>query len=92
LLIGPSKSARVATLIPLMEPELVAEYEWEEPFDGTAYTIKTRVLQSGGKYDASVFLVGGWHPLHQWDWEPSDDELKARVKPEMPTWKAIGSI
>jgi hypothetical protein len=78
--------------MPPIEPERVAEYEWEEPFDETAYPIKIRVLRIGGKYDASVFLRGDWHPLHQWDWEASDDELKARVKPEMPTWKAIGSI
>ena len=40
--------------MPPMEPEPAGEYEWEESFEGTAYSIKIQVLRSGGKYDASA--------------------------------------
>jgi hypothetical protein len=80
-----------------MEPEQVAEYEWEEQFDGRVWPIKGRVFtvpfgQNLNKYNADVFVGGDWRPLHQWDYQPSEAELKGRVKAQMPVWKGIGMI
>jgi hypothetical protein len=86
-----------------MEPEQVAEYEWEEQFDGRVWKLKARVffvpfsfdpntMQRSGKYNSAVFIGGDWQPFYQWDYEPSEAALKARVKAKMPTWQALGMI
>jgi hypothetical protein len=80
-----------------IELEQVAEYQWEEHFDRKVWPIKGRVfiIRFGHKlnrYNASVFVGGDWQLLRQWDYEPTEAELKAKVKAEMPVWKAIGTI
>jgi hypothetical protein len=86
-----------------MESEQIAEYEWQEQFDGRVWPIKARVffvpfelnlnnMLKSGKYNASVLIGRDWQPFGQCDYEPSEAELKGRVKAQMPVWKAIGTI
>lgn len=80
------------------QSEQLAQYEWEEQFDGRSWRIKVRVFapfsldRSGERYNTSVLIGGDWQPLHQYHYEPSEAELKARVKAYMPIWKATGMI
>jgi hypothetical protein len=80
-----------------MKFDQVAEHDWEEHFDGRIWPLKSRIFvipfgANLNKYHASVFVGGNWQLLHQWDHKPSEGELKAKVKAQMPVWKAIGII
>jgi hypothetical protein len=85
------------------EPKQVAEYSWTEEFEGRRLPIKVRVfhtpvdvaatgIKARGKYNTSVLIGADWHPLIGRDYEPSEPELKALVRDQMPTWKNTGVI
>jgi hypothetical protein len=85
------------------EPKQAAEYSWTEEFEGRRLPIKVRVfytpvdlavtgIKARGKYNALALIGGNWFPFVDRGYEPSEPELKALVRAQMPTWKNTGVI
>jgi len=81
-------------------PYQLAEYSWEQEFEGRQFPVKVRVFltprdlvrKARGKYYISVFIGGNCYPFDDLDYQPSEPELKALVSSQMSTWKDLGVI
>jgi len=76
-------------------PKHLAEYSWEQEFEGRRFPVKVRVFFTpldGEKYHISVFIGGDWWPSGGRDYQPSEPELRAVVSSKMATWKNNGVI